>query len=60
MTIKVTETKPGHITLTCKESGRPLVRSNHLGMFCDAEICTCEVKSREMMERLGIGRFNLG
>lgn len=55
MTIKVDETAPGCITLTCRESGRPLTRSNYYGMFCDAAVCTCEIKSKEMVERLGIG-----
>lgn len=55
MTIEVGETKPGHITLTCQESGKPLTRSNHYGMFCDADVCTCEVKSKALFEQLGIG-----
>lgn len=56
MTIDVKETSPGNITLTCRESGLPLTRSNNLGMFCDAKVCACEQRSQEMMERLGIGR----
>ena len=56
MNINIDEISPGHITLTCKESGSPLTRSNSLGMFCDAEICVCEQRSLEMSERLGIGR----
>lgn len=55
MGIEIGETAPGRITLTCRESGRPLMRSNDYGMFCDAEVCTCEVKSMEMSARLGIG-----
>lgn len=55
MGIDISEDRPGHITLTCRESGRPLSRSNDYGMFCDAEVCTCEVKSMEMSARLGIG-----
>lgn len=55
MGIEIGETKPGHITLACRESGRPLTRSNDYGMFCDSEVCTCEVKSMEMSARLGIG-----
>lgn len=55
MGIDIGEDRPGHITLTCRESGRPLSLSNDYGMFCDAEVCTCEVKSMEMSARLGIG-----
>jgi hypothetical protein len=46
--IKVTENKPGHINLSCETSGRPLTRTNEFGMFCDAEICQCEVESKKM------------
>ena len=55
MGINVEEKAPGHITITCENSGLPLTRSNQYGMFCDAEICTCEVKSKELFEQLGIG-----
>lgn len=55
MGINIVETKPGHISLSCQDSGRPLTRSNDYGMFCDAEVCACEVRSMEMSQRLGIG-----
>lgn len=43
--IKVEETTPGNLNLTCEVSNRPLVRSTEFGMFCDAEVCQCEQQS---------------
>lgn len=43
--IKVDETSAGNFNITCEVSGRPLVRANEFGMFCDAKICQCENES---------------
>jgi hypothetical protein len=43
--IKVEETSAGNINITCDVSGRPLVRTNQFGMFCDAANCQCEKES---------------
>lgn len=48
--IKVTETKPGHIALTCKTSGKPLTRTSQFGMFCSDPDCKCE---RDSMTHFG-------
>ena len=54
--MKVVETSPGHLEITCEISQRPFVRSNENGMFCDAEVCVCEQQSQqvsgELWERL--------
>ena len=54
MTIEIKETKPGHIDITCKDSGRPLVRANQYGMFCDADDCLCEQRSKAIFDNHGI------
>lgn len=33
--IKVEETKPGHLDVTCKNTGKPITVSNKYGMFCE-------------------------
>ncbi len=43
--IKVEETSTGNFNITCEVSGRPLVRTNEFGMFCDAAVCQCEQQS---------------
>ena len=43
--IKVEETSAGNINITCEISGRPLIRTNEFGMFCDAAVCQCEQES---------------
>jgi len=43
--IKVEETSAGNFNITCEVSGRPLVRTNEFGMFCDAANCQCEQES---------------
>lgn len=45
---KVTETAPGHVNITCEQSGRPFTRTTEHGMFCDSEECVCEQKSQEL------------
>lgn len=47
--MKVLETSPGHFELACEISGRPHVRTNQFGMFCDDPNCECERKSMEVM-----------
>lgn len=54
MTIKVTETAPGHINVTCEESGLPITRATMLGMFCAATPCKCEEASNNMMTDMGM------
>jgi hypothetical protein len=44
--IKVEETAPGHINITCERSGLPFTRTTPQGMFCDAEQCECEQESQ--------------
>jgi hypothetical protein len=48
--IKITESKLGHLEIGCEISGRPLTRTNEYGMFCDAEVCECEQKSKKIGE----------
>ena len=43
----VKETAPGHLSITCDQSGRSYTRSNHLCMFCDAAVCECEQESKK-------------
>jgi len=38
----------GNVTLSCDKSGRPLNRTDKLGMFCDAEPCTCEIEAYKL------------
>jgi hypothetical protein len=46
--ICISENSPGDINLSCEVSGRPLTKSNEFGMFCDAEVCTCEIESNKV------------
>lgn len=48
MNIKVTESKPGELGITCELSGRPITRSNEFGMFCDSDVCQCEQESMKV------------
>lgn len=50
--MKIVETNPGHLEITCDISQRPFVRSNENGMFCDAKICVCEQQSVQVSEEL--------
>ena len=43
----VKETAPGHLSITCDQSGKEYTRSNKLGMFCDAKPCICEQESKK-------------
>lgn len=50
MSIKVTEKKVKggvDVGITCTVSGKPLVRSNEFGMFCDEKNCVCEKESKK-------------
>lgn len=50
--IRVEETSPGCISITCERSGLPLTRTNEHGMFCDAKPCQCETDSKAVMKSL--------
>jgi len=45
--IKTEDVSPGHVMITCEQSGRPFTRTTEQGMFCDAAECVCEQQSRE-------------
>ena len=51
--MKVIETSPGKFNLACEISGRPHVRTNQFGMFCDDPNCECEKKSMAMFSDMG-------
>jgi hypothetical protein len=50
--IKVKETAPGCIDISCEVSGRPLTRTTQDGMFCDAKECQCEIESKMVAQDL--------
>lgn len=49
----VEEVAPGHINVTCATSDLPYTRVTALGMFCNAEDCVCERKSKEIASSFG-------
>ena len=51
--MKVIETSPGKFNLACEISGRPHVRTNQFGMFCDDPNCECEKKSMALFGDIG-------
>jgi hypothetical protein len=51
--------KSGNLTMVCKTSGKPIVKSNLLGMFCE-DMCDYEdaKKAEKLMEKmLGYVKF---
>lgn len=46
--INVKETTPGNFDITCEVSGRPLNRVNEYGMYCDAEVCQCDIENKRV------------
>lgn len=48
--IRVDEPSPGNVWVSCEVSKRPFTRTNEFGMFCDAEVCQCEIESRKVSQ----------
>lgn len=50
--MKIKTTKVGKnrydAEITCEKSGMPIVRTNEDGMFCDADVCECEIESQKL------------
>lgn len=46
------EISPGVIEVTCDDYDEQITRANEFGMFCDAEICHCEIASKAVAPQI--------